>query len=307
MNMLGECYYYGHGTPIDYEEAIQWYQIAAENGSSKAMNSLGECYFDGTDVQKNYSEAFYWYSKGAEEGNATAQDNLGYCYSKGIGTAPDPWQAFAWRLKAAKQGDAMAQFNVGVAYHNGSGVDWDPGQALSWYKKSAYQGNVQAQEAYNLLLADLSLTPFRSFLQEEVFRSLREGNNYPDLGKIIFESSKQALWRNGEVISEVLDTPRRIIIEQESFDKHGYAVSIENPQGIHPLWGNNLQMSPKRMEVIKVSKDGSRTSTILRGYGYDAMGMSFSDYGLEVIYQNDSIDQIILSMYDRDKHVIYIK
>lgn len=54
-----------------------------------------------------------------------------------------------------------------------------------------------------------------------------------------------------------------------------------NLDGMHPLWQNNIQMSPKRMRITNVSDNIVQ----LRGYGYDSMGASFADYGVVLLIE----------------------
>ena len=78
------------------------------------------------------------------------------------------------------------------------------------------------------------------------------------------------------------------------------------------MWGNNVQMSAKPMEVI--SKSSSRV--VLRGYGYDQMALlmgvpssdaSFACYGLTINICNGSIDNCVLHMHDRGVDLAYFK
>jgi TPR repeat protein len=57
QNNLGLCYYYGHGVPQDYTEAVNWYKKAAEQGCAGAQNNLGVCYCNGEGTIRNISEA----------------------------------------------------------------------------------------------------------------------------------------------------------------------------------------------------------------------------------------------------------
>ena len=45
----------------DYAEALKWYRMAAEQGSTAAEHGLAEMYFEGKGVTKDYAEAARWY------------------------------------------------------------------------------------------------------------------------------------------------------------------------------------------------------------------------------------------------------
>lgn len=96
---------------------------------------------------------------------------------------------------------------------------------------------------------------------------------------------------------------RRLVIEKNIEDGEGYTVTMFNLDGMHPLWQNNIQMSPKRMRITNVSDNIVQ----LRGYGYDSMGASFADYGVVLLIENEEIIRVQLNMYDRNISIVYLK
>ena len=142
---LGICYDYGQGVAQDYNEAVKWYRKAAEQGYARAQYNLGVCYKNGQGVAKDYNEAVKWYRKAAEQGYADAQNNLGVCYEKGQGVAQDYNEAVKWYRKAAEQGYARAQYNLGVCYDYGRGIAQDYKEAVKWYRKAVEQSHASAQ------------------------------------------------------------------------------------------------------------------------------------------------------------------
>lgn len=82
----------------------------------------------------------------------------------------------------------------------------------------------------------------------------------------------------------------------------GYTVTMYNLDGNHPLWQNNIQMAPKRMKIVSV--DGNIVE--LRGYGYDQLGASFTDYGVAVLIEEGCISRLQLNMFDRNISIIYL-
>jgi TPR repeat protein len=169
----------------DEEEAMKWWNKAAEQGYGPAFNSIGSRYeYD----HKDYSEAVKWYRKGAEVGDRNSQYDLGHCYEKGKGVKQDYIEALKWFTKAAEQellhakdgvnrvktaisndaitayengdhtsaaklfgflaetGDKQAQYNYGVCYHNGIGVQKSYEEAARWYRKAANQGDQKSKD-----------------------------------------------------------------------------------------------------------------------------------------------------------------
>ena len=47
----------------DYEVAVFWYLIAAENGHLGAQNNLGTSYAKGQGIDKDFEQAIFWYKR----------------------------------------------------------------------------------------------------------------------------------------------------------------------------------------------------------------------------------------------------
>ena len=124
------------------------------------------------------------------------------------------------------------------------------------------------------------------------------------LGSVAFTSSDHVRFQNNQDISgHNYGANRRLVIEKNIEDGEGYTVTMFNLDGIHPLWQNNIQMSPKRMRITNVSDNIVQ----LRGYGYDSMGTSFADYGVVLLIENEEIIRAQLNMYDRNISIVYLK
>ena len=69
----------GQGTDQNYEEAVRWFLLAAENGDPSSHTLLGNFYFNGIGVELDKVEALKWYKIAANEQQISAQqlvDNL---------------------------------------------------------------------------------------------------------------------------------------------------------------------------------------------------------------------------------------
>ncbi len=133
---------------------------------------------------------------------------------------------------------------------------------------------------------------------------LIEGDNYPPIGYVSFDSSDHIRFQNGKDVSgHNLGCNRRFIIEKNIEGGEGYTVTMYNLDCLHPTWQNNIQMAPKRMRIISV--DGNIVE--LRGYGVDMLGSSFSDYGIVLLIDNKAISRIQLNMFDRNICIVYVK
>lgn len=89
----------------------------------------------------------------------------------------------------------------------------------------------------------------------------------------------------------------------------GYIVTIYNLDGMHPVWQNNVQMSPKPMRIISQSAD----KIVLRGYPLQAMSpfgwidLNGQDYGLTIFLKKKQVDKCVLHMYNRNVEIEYLK
>lgn len=142
QNEVAFMYLKGIGVNQDYQEAIKWFKISANNGNAEAQFNLGLQY----DKANNLTEAAKWYKKAAEQGFADAQYNIGAMYLDGAGVERNYYEAARWIKNAAEQGHADAQLILGKMYSDGRGVKLNKEQAVKWVIMSAKQGHVEAQQ-----------------------------------------------------------------------------------------------------------------------------------------------------------------
>ena len=135
-------------------------------------------------------------------------------------------------------------------------------------------------------------------------KALLEANNFPPNDfHVVFNSSDHVRFQDGAAITgHNYGCHRRFIIEKNIEGHEGYTVTMYNIDGLHPFWGNNIQMAPKRMRIISLHDNIIE----LRGYGYDQLGGSFADYGVAVLIEEGSISRLQLNMFDRNISIIYL-
>lgn len=175
---LGYAYQHGRGVSPDTEEAIKWYRMAAEQGTTNAQSALALLYTE----HKNYEEAYFWWSlepsmtwpnflqkvavhlsktqisaletrnrswwkSRADSGDVSAYLALARSYTR----SNKREEAVEWLRKAAAKGDAGAQFSLGQAYFDGNGIEKDYTAAEKWYRKAAEQSYFAAHERLGYL------------------------------------------------------------------------------------------------------------------------------------------------------------
>jgi len=143
QHILGKHYYYGLGVLVDYEEAVKWWLLSANQGNTISQYDLANCYRRGLGVTKNIVEAARLYRLNAEQGDVEAQYNLGCCYYHGNGVLFDIKEAIKWWLLAADKGCVQAQYNLGVV-----NCYRDSKEAVKWWRMAAEAEISEAQ--YNL-------------------------------------------------------------------------------------------------------------------------------------------------------------
>ncbi len=145
MWRVGVCYQLGHGIAVDENEAVEWYRKSARKDNPTGQWRLGECYYKGCGIEIDYTKAVEWYTKAAGHGNATGQGLLGFCYYNGCGIEKDYTKAVEWFTKAAEQGHSEGQWRLGNCYYGGHGIEKDYVKAVEWYTKAAEQGHSAGQ------------------------------------------------------------------------------------------------------------------------------------------------------------------
>jgi TPR repeat protein len=177
QNRLGDCYAFGRGVPLDYDEALKWFRRAAEQGDEVAkINVRYAENMKAVPAEKaREEEQFKELEKAAAKGDADAQYKLVDCYIFGrygrhfdipptrrTGCSQDREKAMEWCHKAAKQGHLEAQYRLGCFYAEPS--DWrDREKSAKWFRKAAEQGHVEAQ--FHLGIYYHHYAGFNSFLR----------------------------------------------------------------------------------------------------------------------------------------------
>jgi uncharacterized protein len=110
-------YEHGNGLEKSHDKAIEFLQMAANNGSSPAQYDLAALYNEGTGgIAMDKVHACELFEKAADQGHVRAMHNAGYCYQVGIGGKKDNSKAIGYYTKAAEAGSTRAQHNLGILF-----------------------------------------------------------------------------------------------------------------------------------------------------------------------------------------------
>ncbi|MCB1075667.1 MAG: sel1 repeat family protein [Simkania sp.] len=116
-------------------------EISALQGDKIAQYNMGVFYSLGEEgVSQNYDRALKWYLLAADQGVKEAQTNLGIAYREGRGVPRDYEKAFEYFLLAANQRGKIAQASLGYQYYYGYGIEKNFLEAFKWYTLAAEAG-----------------------------------------------------------------------------------------------------------------------------------------------------------------------
>lgn len=153
---LGDWHHRGRAVEQDDELATAFCLRAARLGYGPAMQDLAVSYEAGLGCQANLDEALHWYEKAADHGQhragfavARILEEQRQCYDETIA---------AWYRRAAEAGYDEAQYAMGYLYELGYVFELDAEVALEWYRLAAAQGHESAIEAIRDM-SDESLPP----------------------------------------------------------------------------------------------------------------------------------------------------
>ena len=122
-------------------EAVQRFQIDAQNGDANAAFWLGVAYRDANGVTRDLTRAVEWLSRSAGAGNPDAADALGQLYEDGIGVHRDSSRAatlyrFACEQRPDHGGAGHGCNDLGLLYLEGRGVVQDKVEAYKYFRLS---------------------------------------------------------------------------------------------------------------------------------------------------------------------------
>ena len=134
----------------------------------------------------------------------------------------------------------------------------------------------------------------------------------------VFKSSDHLRYENGSHVAGPHGGANRVVKVEPNINGcsgynlqggDGYIVTIYNLDGAHPVWQNNVQMSPKPMKIVSQSEE----KIVLRGYPIQAMSpfgwidFNGQDYGLTIYIKNGEVDKCVLHMHNRKVDIEYLK
>ena len=149
--------YYLNNSQAD--NAIKWFELAAQNGSVGATYYCGYLLHQGMGVTQDKKKGIGLMQKAEEKGFIAADNQLGRIYYEGDGVERDFAKAVNYLNKAAPT-TGKAQWLLGLCYLKGQGVTKDYYLATQWMVESAFAH----EKEFNALLGDESESAFSQYL-----------------------------------------------------------------------------------------------------------------------------------------------
>lgn len=124
-----------NGMPEDRAKALEYSIIAADNGSITAMENTGICYMNGWGTSTDKIKAIEWFEKAAREDSSKAFYNLEKLYSE-IDPQNGPYKYFNILKQTADNGGCEAMYRLHEKYRDGQGTEIDLGKAITYLQKA---------------------------------------------------------------------------------------------------------------------------------------------------------------------------
>lgn len=140
--LLARQYEQGVGVEKNIHKAVEYYELAACNGSTHAQYILTAFYQLGLNgITRDFNKAHYYCTLAANQGFTLAISNLARLYEKGMGVEQNFTEAFRLYKEAADKGHVPAQSKQAFLYEKGLGVKKDIDKAIELYVLAAGKGD----------------------------------------------------------------------------------------------------------------------------------------------------------------------
>ncbi len=128
------------------EKSTFWGKVvAAEEGGPEDKLALGIAFLQGKGVEANIEKGIALITEAAEANHIPAQLFIADWYVAEANPQPNAKLAAEWNLRAAMLDNVEAQIRIGKQYAEGRGVAVDPKKATYWLEVAAESGDAKAQ------------------------------------------------------------------------------------------------------------------------------------------------------------------
>ncbi len=142
---LGKIYHKGGIVESGQQSEFEWRKISDKDRIAEKQLDLWLGDNTKDEVAQDFDEAIRWYQLSAEQDNPNAQFNLGLMYIKGHGVSQDHEKGIEWIERASEHDHPDALYYLGRAYDLGDGVEPDDDYSNLNYEIAAEYGHSGAR------------------------------------------------------------------------------------------------------------------------------------------------------------------
>ncbi len=125
----------------------------AQAGDAEKQYRVGRLYEKGRKVEQDLEQALHWYQQAADQGLDKAQFKVGYFYAQGLGAERDIVRALKWLERSADQRYVSAQYHLGMVYLQMPVTDDSIAKAEHWLTMAKKNGFNAAEYRLRALAA----------------------------------------------------------------------------------------------------------------------------------------------------------
>lgn len=107
---MGIVYFYGSGVERNYQKALQYFQLSADQGYVEGHFLLGIMYYFGYGVKKDYKSAVKYFNLAAQLGHVLGYFNLAQMHATGTGVLRSCTTATELYKNVAERGSSALMF-----------------------------------------------------------------------------------------------------------------------------------------------------------------------------------------------------
>lgn len=229
---LSSMFYSGKGTEVNYEKAFLYASQADEKiNSADAQNLLGVMYETNTFLREDKEKAEYYYEKAVVNGSNSAKVNLGRFYFWHYNDLNDDSKMYSLFLEA-KNTSRIAKQYIGLCYLKGRGIEKNEKLGLQYFCDIV---NGDKGKAMYLIGAKYD-----------------NGQCYDDAFEWYFKSSeigyRSAMLNLANYYNEGKGTVKNVDEAQKWYKAYGF--SIENSPGLRLFVIDNNYLPQKNIPIV---------------------------------------------------------
>ena len=156
QHLLGEIFYYHDSPSLNFEKAIYYYNLAANQNYIPSQCMLGFIFYKGQYVKRDIPKALYYLNKCAQQNHHVALYFLGNIYFEGIDVPHDILKGMEYYEISAEQNNLYSQYKLGLIYFEGKLVQLNIDKAIHYFTMAANQNDNSSQ----LYLANIYLVDY---------------------------------------------------------------------------------------------------------------------------------------------------